>query len=131
MKIVDELRHHIKRYWESWEVERGRLLKFCDEIEHEIAETYMPLPLDMNGEPIRIGDTVRELGDKVPMKVMSLAFYEDCVDVNTCGMNPNLLMHVKPRTVEDVLSELIADSKVSDETIAKYADELRELMGGE
>ena len=44
--------------------------------------------------------------------------------------------YVPQRTIEDVLRELIADvrmegiarSKLSDETIAKYADELRELM---
>lgn len=80
---------------------------YADAIEAEISERYMPLPLDADGVPIRIGDTVREFDDRVPMKVASLTFYEDCVDVNTCGMNPNLLYHVKPRTIEDVLGDLI------------------------
>ena len=108
-----------------------------DEIEREIAEKYIELPVDADGVLIRIGDTVRELDDCVPMKVMSLTFYEDCVDVNACGMNPNLLRHVKPRTVEDVLrdccnewNEHCGDDWESG-VYAKYADELRELLGGD
>ena len=123
-------------------------LRHVEAIRHQYAaeldaydETHMKLPLDMNGETIRIGDTVRELGDKVPMKVMSLTFYEDCVDVNICGMNPNLLMHAKPRTIEDVLDRMRYEllgiwahaldddmPDMEDEVIARYADKLRELM---
>lgn len=110
----------------------------ASEIEREIAEKYIELPVDADGVPIRFGDTVREVDDCVPMKVMSLTFYEDCVDVNACGMNPKLLVHVKPRTVEDVLEDfskslgcksIFVDLKR--EAIAKYADELRELLGGD
>lgn len=107
------------------------------EIEREIAEKYMELPVDADGVLIRIGDTVSEVGDCVPMKVMSLTFYEDCVDVNACGMNPKLLLHVKPRTVEDVLrdccnewNEHCGDDWESG-VYAKYASELRELLGGD
>ena len=108
-----------------------------DEIEAEIAERFMELPVDADGVPIRIGDTVCEVDVRVPIKVMSLTFYDDCVDVNVCGMNPNLLRHVKPRTLEDVLEDCINEfSKRCTEgkydtrpTVAKYADEIRELMG--
>ena len=105
------------------------------EIEREIAEKYMELPVDADGVLIRIGDTVSEVGDCVPMKVMSLTFYEDCVDVNACGMNPKLLVHAKPRTVEDVLVEFcgeFAKAKYGEdsEVLSHYADELRELLGG-
>ena len=104
------------------------LLIAADEIEREIAEKYMPLPADVNGVLIRIGDTVRELDDCVPMKVMSLTFYEDCVDVNAYGMNPNLLLHVKPRTVEDVLRDFLDVKVYTSKTYERYADELRELI---
>lgn len=114
----------------------------CDVIEREIAERYIELPLDANGVPIRLGDTVREVDDRVPTKVMSLTFYEDCVDVNTCGMNPNLLRHVKPRTIEDVLerfkTELLGiwgytlDEDIpdmEDALLAKYEAEIRKVVG--
>lgn len=104
----------------------------ADEIEAEIAERYMLLPCDADGVPIRIGDTVREIIDCVPMKVMSLTFYEDCVDVNACGMNPKLLFHVNPRTIEDVLRDLVDGIGSVDfdalTAIGKAADEIRELM---
>ena len=106
------------------------------EIESEIAEKYMELPVDADGVLIRIGDTVSEVGDCVPMKVMSLTFYEDCADVNACGMNPKLLVHVKPRTVENVLVEFygeFAKAKYGEdsEVLSHYADEIRELLGGD
>lgn len=112
------------------------LLDIADKIEAEIAERFMELPMDADGVPIRIGDTVCEVDDRTPVKVMSLTFYEDCVDVNVCGMNPNLLRHVKPRTVEDVLREFTEKYQccISDNgrsiTLAKYAAEIRELLGG-
>ena len=106
--------------------------EIADEIEAEIESRYMLLPCDADGVPIRIGDTVREMDDCVPMKVMSLTFYEDCVDVNACGMNPKLLFHVKPRTIEDVLRDLvdgIGDVEFDALTaIGEAADEIRELM---
>lgn len=107
--------------------------KIADEIEAEIAERYIELPCDADGVPIRIGDTVREMDDCVPMKVMSLTFYEDCVDVNACGMNPKLLFHVKPRTIEDVLADFASKQhgitkEENDALIAECAEEIRELM---
>ena len=109
------------------------LLIIADEIEAEIAERYIELPCDADGVPIRIGDTVREMDDCVPMKVMSLTFYEDCVDVNACGMNPKLLFHVNPRTIEDVLADFASKQhgitkEENDALIAECAAEIRGLM---
>ena len=107
------------------------LLIIADEIEAKIAECYMELPVDADGVPIRFGDSVCEVDDSVPMKVMSFTYYEDCVDVNACGMNPNLLRHVKPRTVEDVLRDCCKEwnRHCGDDweqgVYAKYAAELR------
>ena len=118
----------------------ARAEEIADEIEREIAEKYIELPVDSDGVLIRIGDTVRELDDCVPMKVMSLTFYEDCVDVNACGMNPKLLLHVKPRTLESRLCDALADVscmgdgivrtfKPDDPYVAELAAEIRELLG--
>lgn len=138
MKTVDELRYHIKRYWESWEVERGRLLKFCDEIEREIAETRIPLPLDMDGVPIRLHDKM-EAEDGMTLPVKSIHFTSEDWDdgswwVNEARFDPKELRHAKPRTIEDVLQEFgdwYAHTKGGcdeDGIIAEYADELRELI---
>lgn len=132
----------------SWDQVARGIDSIAEDIEAEISERYIPLPLDADGVKIRIGDTVRELDDRVPMKVTSLTFYEDCVDVNTCGMNPNLLYHVKPRTIEDVLREFVnhvvtfkgsregipivgIDDSLWRDYYAECADELRDLMGVE
>ena len=112
---------------------RRKVCMALDEIEREVAERYVPLPCDMDGEVLNIGDSVVEVGDPSPCKVMSLIWYGDCWDVNACGMNPNLLLHVKPRTVEDVLVEFygeFAKAKYGEdsEVLSHYADELRNLI---
>lgn len=125
MESIDKLREYAHDY--DGTISSVRMRECADEIEREISERYMELPEDGDGNPIRIGDTVREVDDRVPMKVMSLTFYEDCVDVNACGMNPNLLRHVKPRTLEDVL----LDAGVSIAAISDVAAEIRELLRGD
>ena len=110
----------------------------ADEIEREVSERFIKLPVDMDGVPIRIGDTMRKVGERVPIKVMSLTFYEDYVDVNTkfkvanghesftvlCGMDVNQLRHFEPRTIEDVLFDYEAHIM----SLKEAAAELREMM---
>ena len=107
-------------------------MQFTTEQQQYIDEHYLLLPLDADDVPIRFGDSVCEVDDSIPMKVMSFTYYEDCVDVNACGMNPRFLRHVKPRTIEDVLCDMIHEYGSTDaltETIAaKYAAELRGMM---
>ena len=111
-----------------------------EELEAEIAERFMELPVDADGVPIRIGDTVCEVDVSVPIEVRSLTFYEDYVDVNVCGMNPNMLRHVEPRTLESILCDALAvvscmgdgivrTFKPDEPYVAKVAAEIRELMG--
>lgn len=104
-------------------------LDILDEIEREIAERYIELPVDADGVPWHIGDTVEGHG-----KV-------HCMDINRHGwaffgienaIDPALHRHAKPRTVEDVLAGFAAEveqGRNTIETARKYADELRELMG--
>ena len=114
--------------------------EIADEIESEIAERFMELPVDADGVPIRIGDTVCEVDVSVPIEVRSLTFYEDYVDVNVCGMNPNMLRHVEPRTLESILCDALADVscmgdgivrtfKPDEPYVAEVAAEIRELLG--
>ena len=123
-----------------------------DKVEREIAERYMQLPEDVNGVPIHMGDTIEgELLDDSTVRGTVCAFhlYDDEPDsvyikVNLHGvwtikeLRIARCRHVKPRTVEDVLMDVMsdfADADFNDETLetitARYADEIRELLGGD
>lgn len=129
--------------------------KLADEIEAEIAERYMPLPLDADGVPIRVGNVV-EFGEnrnqgivKALNEHMVIAMHTDdgCMNYAKYSLlwNADACRHVKERTVEDVLEDFLADyddwddghtfrcdrEKMRAELFEKYADEIRELLGGD
>lgn len=123
----------------------------CDGIEREIAERYMELPVDADGVPIRVGDLI-EFGKKGERLEVTHFGWTSHGDPTVAYRRPNGTLdcscigdecrHVKPRTVEDVLEDFIAaydewdcntydDERMAGrrELFAKYADELRELVG--
>lgn len=119
--------------------------KMCDEIEAEIERDYMKLPVDADGVPIHVGDvmklkqgderigTVTAVGKRVEARAWVLP---DGKNVSISYIASGI-KHVKQRPIEDVLREF-AEKAVcgnqygslyaDEEEIAKYADELRELM---
>ena len=106
--------------------------KYIDEIEAEIAERYIELPVDFDGVPIRIGDAIT-----LPNGQRDRARYF-CINANGARLNergwvPSACRHVKPRTIEDVLRELRDESRqdLRDFDLSAYAAELREMIGGE
>ena len=114
----------------------------CDEIEAEIADNYMRLPLDADGEPIHVGDVMMD--GKTPRYAVAVAPESFMMDGYETGSfyRPGLAKnhhHVKPRTLEDVLEDCInefshrcTEGKYDTRpTVAKYADEIRELLGFE
>lgn len=117
------------------------LLIIADEIEAEVDSRYMELPLDADGVPIRPCDLMacKEFdANDFDGKEYVLAVSYDCwVDKEGLTYIPCNTRHVKPRTVEDVLLDFLRESRnfnlkrdgEVEETIAKYADELR--MRGE
>lgn len=121
----------------------GKVNEYLDEIEREIAERYMELPVDADGVPIRVGDVMLDL--ETPRTAIAVApdsFVMDGYD--TCSYyRPGLARnyhHVKPRTLEDVLFDCYAaidydkkaeDGHRKDELLRKYAAEIRELLGCE
>ena len=119
---------------------------YCDEIEREISERYMLLPMDADGVPIHVGDELCGYGHpKGGVQVAMVS--ESCIivreDLNHNPAKHGLLWsadetrHVKPRTVEDVLKEFgdwykhVAGGCDEPGIIAKYADELRSMVVGE
>lgn len=134
--------------------------EIADEIEAEISERYMELPLDADGVPIRFGDLLdckafaHDGEECKSAKVTQFRIDEDETDVMvvltfdngmwTCrSVNTNECRHVKPRTLEDALRECgkryyahMTDNYMNydgtdDQLIAKYADEIRAMFGGD
>lgn len=100
------------------------LYEIADEIEREIAEKYMELPLDADGVPIHCGDRiVSETGRKddvflIGVSAVMTTRRDVCYDHTK-------VRHCKPCTLEDVLQS----SGVSVAAIEDVAAEIRELLG--
>lgn len=127
-----------------------QLRKIADEIEREIAEHYMELPVDADGVPIHVGDKMQYHGGE-PFTVCAVApgvihvwaavkLGERCT---TYHYAPEQCTHYKPRTLEDVLREYALEMNLTYETgeiggeeraealddlTAKYAAEIREQI---
>ena len=126
----------------SWYAKK--LLDIADEIEREVSERFMELPVDADGVPIHVGDEMR-FSDGEETTVMAVDdkgnVYHDglptikaipgAVSVADC------MRHVEPRTVEDVLTDFAycceegADDRPLDVRIDECAAELRGLMAKE
>lgn len=121
-------------------------MKFTKEQQEYIEKYYLRCPLDADGVPIRVGDRLlkstgapkESFGEVVGVSEDSVWFvYEN----NGYESNwANLTRHVKPRTLEDVLEEYYdkrgwdeADNHAleAESLTSKYADEIRELLGGD
>lgn len=120
-----------------------RIRELLDEIEAEISDRYMELPLDADGVPIHPGDTVYAVDGGWCIKDMPLFLASNRLWA-IGGRRPDELTHAKPRTIEDVLDdyrrELVETwactlddemTDAEDEITARYADELHDLMGVE
>ena len=97
--------------------------KAAGEIQVEIDSRYMELPIDADGVPIHVGDTLELHGqyeEEGQYEVDGLTYYGDCWyfsdgaghHFNTFGWS-----HVKPRTLEDMMAEyeeLAANQNVKD-----------------
>ena len=123
----------------------------CDEIEQEIAERYMEMPVDADGVPIRVGDYLESEeydGRPFPCRGLNVEVCKSgkrwtvCMSYDSYSgtseyTSARRCHHVKPRTIEDVLGEAVGElfnadistgSSEWDEVIAKYAEEIRGMM---
>lgn len=160
MKSIDKLRESSHLDDNKWTLETGEVVnvfgsepsdpnavnwgkqwrKIADEIEAEIADNYMRLPVDADGVPIRVGDEmfVYECEDDKPEIVKSVS-QDRAWFGGKLGISGYNLLHVKPRTLENVLVDMLeaaigysdAHTDVSLVAVEKYADEIRELLDGE
>lgn len=135
LKALDELRDYAEQCCPEYEPYDTEMMRIADEIQAEIAERYMELPVDADGVPIHVGDAIEyPNGRRDVVRFITLGDSEPTL--NECGWMTSRCYYVKPRTIEDVLrdccnewNEHCGDDWESG-VYAKYAAELRELMGG-
>lgn len=145
MESINELRELTKE-WRRKSITPGRnpaadkVDCIADAIEAEVAERYMELPLDADGVPIHCGDhIVSETGRKddvflIGVSAVMTTRRDVCYDHTK-------VRHYKPRTLEDVLDDFAsAYDRIGGEDeehdkylkiVARYASEIRELLGVE
>lgn len=146
MKSIDKLRTAARNMAKGRNLENHEecnlLLVIADEIEAEIGRDYMKLPVDEGGVPWTIAD--KKFADILgETHTITGILYSSLVgtwylrDAHDVTHNARQCRHVKPRTIESVLRDMLDayDSGEHGETpyslIADYADEIRELMGGD
>ena len=140
MKSTDKLRKELKNlYFPLNDNTSLKLISLVDEIEAEIAKRFMELPVDADGVPIRVGETVygKHIRGNPEYIVSGFEFdtKHDQWNIKTgaaSSASQGLLSHVKPRTLEDVLEDLVIEHDETDGDrgiITKYAAEIRELLG--
>lgn len=147
MESIEKLREWVKSLYTP---NSGKLkvegLDIADEIEAEIESRYMELPVDADGVPIHVGDYLESEeydGRLFPCRGLNVEVCKSgkrwtvCMSYDSYSgtseyTSARRCRHVKPRTIEDVLRDLV-DGIGSVEfdaltAIGEAADEIRELM---
>ena len=137
MESIEKLREYISRWAPMTQTE---MTKYADEIEREVSERYMLLPVDADGVPIHMDDMLKSENASKPFIVESMTFADSWTvwdRENGATRWPSECHHVKPRTIEDVLRDCCNEwnehcgSEWEQGVYAKYADELRSMGVGE
>lgn len=118
-------------------------------IEREVAERYVELPVDMDGVPIRVGETCYDKRTGEPFEVSSVEWNGVCWSAWSKPEQRHIydtITHVKPRTVEGAVRDFVnsvvtfkgsrdgipivgIDDSLWRDYFDAFADEIRELMG--
>lgn len=137
IESIEQLREEIQ-ILRGNNIDTDELVMIADAIEREVEERYVELPRDKDGERVSIGDTVHDHEEGYDFKVDGFMFWTNTTEwwvfqdqavqqkLSQCSV-------VKPPTVEDMLrvfadrvrNESMKFERVSDETIAEYAERLQ------
>ena len=140
-RLADSIEREITELQECWAQEAreyadesAKLAELAHEnaeLKREIAVKHM-LPVDADGEPIRVGDYLQlgnTRGEVVALMYCpangNLPWEWQCHTGDWC--NAAFAHHVKPRTLTDVLADLL-DRKMS---VTDAEHEISELLGGD
>lgn len=145
IKAIEKLREFVDDQFVTSGQSYLQGMAIVNSIEAEIADRYMPLPVDVDGVPIHVGDYL-QLGESRG-HVIALTYcpcnelpWEWQCDSDGDWYNTAFAHHAKPRTVEDVLRDVWKEAldyaksdmwRSPDEVFAERADELRDLMGSD
>lgn len=143
IKSLDRLREKIQLDVNNpWSDLQGELLAMCDKVEREVSERFCELPCDEDSVLIHVGDMVQGLGNSGP--VQHLELWDDAWVVvfefapgQFTRYSGDAVRHVKPRTVEDVLTDFAPrwmdafNPERKAVLVKEYADELRKMGVGE
>lgn len=121
MKSIEKLRKWLDTENRFWFGRRLEIEPMLNAIETELAERYVALPLDADGEPIHVGDEIQLINggrDEVRSMTINGAGWL----VNERGWWP-INLHHHPPTVEDVLEDMIAEAADCDtaELVERYS----------
>ena len=153
MKSIEKLRESLKDCTSEAGIEPNRFdtywitARACDmlidEIEAEIAEKYMELPVDADGVPIHVGDSIEYPNGRRDV-VRFITVNDNVPTFNERGWVASKCRHVKPDPIKELLSELANDvweasctcqTTWSDSGLdgieERYAERIRELLGGD
>lgn len=119
---------------------RNAALALADEIESEIRNRYMLLPVDADGVPVHFGDRLKNEarggvsseGNIVKMEYCYGPLGKDPKWIVDFGgwVDPKTCTHAEPRSLEDVLQDMLENAGAYDGNfISAYAYEIRELLG--
>ncbi len=139
MELLTELQNRILK--EDFPSQMD-LMDALDDIQQELTNKYIPLPLDIDGIPIRVGDTVdvrTHKGDWSFDRIVAAVLEEGCYVFSSIGtyfVNKSDVRHkqkkVKVSAVEKLLREFGAawdntsvGGKDEQEVVSKYAAMLR------
>ena len=153
LESLDKLREELGRRGEStgamglYLVDYEAAMQIAAQVEHEIDSRYMLLPVDADGVPIHVGDYL-QLGE-TRGEAVALTYcpsngklpWEWQCDTGD-WYNTAFAHHVKPRTLESILCDALADVSCMGDGIVRHfepdepyvvelADEIRELLGGD
>ena len=150
MESIDKLRECVDKQREEYNNHNvsfvWQLSTIADEIEAEIADRFIELPTDADGAPwtFETESFVDDTGIEVVFSGLKVDRKGRWKILSNCVWHdPSLCRHVKQRTLEDVLREYgkayhahMADNYMNydgtdEQVIEKYADEIRELLGGD
>lgn len=112
-----------------------------DRYQKLVEEAYVMLPLDADGAPIHVGDSVGVIcGEDGKVVAVELGESGWSVSIVPAGWDvptlhdPSSLRHRHERTVEDVLRELVevaedtSAGRLDDGDIQGFADEIRQML---
>ena len=145
VESIKRLREYANVKWEPWNESREHLLVMLDEIESEIAERYMELPVDADGVPIHMGDVIQFVNEQggtgAKVEVCAVSNYYAYYGEGKHFYRTKNCHHVKQRTVEDVLRDFVNEAEweqspdsyeeIERRLITLYAAEIRDLLGGD